>query len=530
MNHEPQPASELGLEEIRALLAARLLEVAEEASSLPVSPAQERLWFLDQLAPGSPLYNIPCVAFLAGQLDLPALEQTMNTIVARHESLRTRFFSRDGEPAQVIDSEADFEMERVNLEDRLPAERERAAQHFIENEVKRPFNLQDDRLIRVTLMRLGAEDHVLIVNMHHIISDEWSFKLFFKELKQLYTGLVTGKPVALPELPIQYSDYAAWQREWIGSEDFQHQLEFWKEQLAGNPRGVELPTDHPRRPGGNAKGAVLVKLFGPDLTRRLEALAQREGVTLFMVLLTAFKALLHRHTGQEDIIVGSPMAGRSRVETEEVIGFFANTLPLRTRVNGEMTFKQLLTQAREVALGAYSNQELPFEKLVEALQPERSPGRMPYINALFIFQNQFEWFDLPGLKITFLDVATDTAKFDVTLWIAETELGLTGGFEYDADLFEARTMTVLLDHFESLLHGVAADAHQPLSALPLLTDADRTTPLPKWTVPEEQAPRWQFLEQWFEARVRRIAGGQVRWSGSAAGSEASPEARLPAIK
>jgi hypothetical protein len=487
--------------ELRELIA-RLVEGNSQSHLLPISSAQQRLWFLDQLEPESPRYNIPSILWLAGKLDVPALECTLRTIVERHESLRARFISEDGEPAQVIDAPDSFQLRREDLS-RLPAaQRDVVAQRMIKQEAGTPFCLSEGRLIRATLFRLAPEEHVLVINMHHIVSDAWSFKLFYSELETLYAGQVSGRAAVLPELPIQYSDYAAWQREWLGSEDFEKQLAFWKGQMAGNPSLVNLPVDRPRRLGGSARSSLSVAMLPPALSHALGELALRHGATMFIILLAALKTLLHRLTGQEDIVVGSPMAGRKHVETEELIGFFANTLPLRTHVSGAMSFEQLLNQVREMALGAYSNQDVPFDKLVEALHPERTPGQTPFINVLFLYQTDLAFLELPGLELNFLDLPPETAKFDLTLFAADGEDGLALGIEFNAELFNDATIERLLQNFESLLHSIVGNPAQPLSKLPLFDNPEQRplsngTPLPG----HELAP-WQFLDQWFEARSR----------------------------
>ncbi len=484
---------------LRALLASRLSKAAGQDHSDVLSFAQQRLWFLDQLEPNTPLYNIPCVARLTGRLDVPALEQALNAILARHETLRARFINADGEPAQIIDPEAKIELRFEDLAGCEKAEVDR----LTHEEVKRPFDLGAGHLLRATLFRLQPEEHLAIFNMHHIISDEWSLDVFFSELAIFYAGSVEGKPVSLPELPIQYGDYAAWQQDWLQREAYQNQLRFWTEQLSGNPAAVELPTDRPRRSKPSLRGANQKHPLGKELSEAIRQLAQREDATLFMLLLAAFYILVHRYTHQEDLIVGSPVAGRNRVETEDLIGFFVNTLPLRTRLSGDLSFRELLGRVREVALGAYSHQDLPFEKLVEVLQPERAANQTPFVSVVFLMQHGIEEFELPGLEIEFLDLGTDTAKFDLTLGVYETPDGLSAGVEYSTDLFDAPTITRLLQHYESLLQGIVADPNRPLSELPLLSEDERRQLLADWSPPPADASRWQTVHQWFEAQAER---------------------------
>jgi amino acid adenylation domain-containing protein len=503
MRPETLSSTAISAGDLRSLLTDRLRKAGADAQPSPLSSAQQRLWFLDQLQPNSPLYNIPCVARLTGALDVGALKKALGAVVARHESLRTRFANVDGEPAQVIDEPTELPLAEQDLSELPESEREAEMERLVRQEIRRPFNLSADRLVRATLLRLKAEEYVLIINMHHIVSDEWSLKIFYRELADFYQGYVESKPVSLPEPPIQYVDYALWQREWLRSKAFEKQLGFWKDQLGGNPPALELPTDHPRRSGASFPGAVETRVLGSKLWEELKELTNREGVTLFMTLLAAFNALLYRYTQQEDIIVGSPMAGRNRMETEDLIGFFVNTLPLRTRISGNPTFRELLAQVREVALGAYSHQDLPFDKLVEALQPERSPTQTPFVKVMFLTQNEAEEVRLPNLRIEFLERGTDTAKFDLTLGVQETDTGLVAGIEYDTGLFEAATIRRMLQQYETLLRGIVADPGRRLSELPLLAETERHQILERWGQTTSQSSPGLCLHQWFERQAER---------------------------
>jgi aspartate racemase len=504
MNLDDNIADELTSEDIRALLTEQLSEGDGGSPAPPLSPAQQRLWFLDQLEPNSPRYNIPSIAWLVGKLDVPALQRTLSGIVNRHESLRARFINEDGEPAQVIGPEDEFQLRQEDLTHVPLPQRDAVARQLVRDEVKRPFDLREGRPLRASLLRLGPEEHLLVINMHHIVSDEWSYKIFYRELEAFYTSFSTGVPATLPELPIQYSDYAAWQREWLESEDFQAKLQFWKNQLAGHPVPVNLPTDRPRHQAADPNGAVDFAVLPPELATALKDLASRETSTLYMVLLTAFKVLLYHSTGQTDIIVGSPMAGRNHIELEEVIGFFANTLPLRTHVSAEMTFRQFLAQVREVALAGYSHQDVPFEKLVEVMQPERSPGQTPFINVLFLFQSLSEMPRLPGVKMMFLDAATDTAKFDVTLFTAEVEEGLVIAAEYKTSLFNPETIAKLMHRYEQLLRDIVRDPGQRVFELTLRTDEELKALPPLSRLPQD-AQQWQDLDYWFDGRAKQAA-------------------------
>ncbi|HYG60618.1 MAG TPA: amino acid adenylation domain-containing protein, partial [Symbiobacteriaceae bacterium] len=490
-------------EELRALLAQYLRKAAGRSHSTPLSSAQQRLWFLDQLEPNSPRYNIPCVARLKGPLQLEPLQEALQTIVNRHESLRARFVSTEGAPVQIIDEEVRFPLHQQEVAGRTPEEQQTALERLIHQEVNRPFQLGHERLLRATLLRLHPQEHVLILNMHHIISDEWSLKVLFQELATLYQGRVEGRPAQLPELPIQYGDYARWQQQWLQSPGFARQLQFWVDQLHGHPPTLELPTDRPRRSSPRFHGAGWWRALGPGLSGALKELAGRQRVTLFMVLLAGFKALLYRYTRQEDLVVGSPFAGRNRVETEDLIGFFVNTLPLRTRLSPELSFEQLLAQIREVALGAYSHGEVPFDKMVEALHPERSLSQTPFLNVMFLMINPLEEVGLPQLKLEFIDTGTETSKFDLTLGVQETGEGMIAGVEYSTDLFDQATMERLLQHYESVLQAMIANPQQRLGEFPLLSEQERRELIINSDLPQEESLRWESVPQWFESQATK---------------------------
>ena len=480
-------------------LAEQLID-GSEPSPLPLSSAQLRLWFLDQLEPNSPRYNIPSVVWLGGRLETEKLEAALKLIVVRHEILRAHFIEEQGEPAQVIGPVEEFQLCQHDLRELPLTERDAAAQRLIEEEVRGPFDLSVGPLLRTTLLRLSETEHILIINMHHIISDEWSFKLFYRELQENYSALVAGFLPDLPELPIQYGDYAAWQQDWMQSDEFKKQLQFWREHLDGNPSAVKLPLDRPRRDNSGTKGASRIGRLAPEIQESLHQLAMHQKVTPFMLLLAGFKVFLHRLTGQEDIIVGSPMACRHHVETEQVIGLFANTLPLRTRVSGELTFEQLLASVRDGVVSAFCHQDMPFEKLVETLQPERVADQTPFISTLYLYQNDIEFPELPGLQLTFLELGTETAKFDLTVFVAEVDEGLVLGMEYNSELFDAKTIDGFLGQYQQLLCEVVANPSQRISEIPLRQSRQHASESLGWTPPDGTAPHWQFLNRWFEFR------------------------------
>src|SRR3954470_7502691 len=420
--------------ELRALLAQRLSPGQPQPRLL--SFAQERLWFFHQMDPASPVYNMHSLSRLRGELDSEVLRTALGCIVARHEILRTRFMSVDGEPRQIVEDQPGVDLLLKDFSGLPESARETALQKYVQSAVSRPFNLTAGRPLRLSLIKLGLQDHALLVEMHHIVSDEWSFQIFLQELRLFYGSLLTGQPAGIAELDIQYGDYSRWQREWLQGPVFENQLGFWRDHLSGNPQAIELPLDHPRRSTTAPAGAGEWRSVGLELTRTLKALAAREGVTLFMLLLAAFKALLYRYTRQPDIIVGSPVAGRTRLETENLIGFFINTLPLRSRVRGEMTFREFLAQVRETTLAAYSHQDLPFEKLVEALQPERTLHATPFVNVMFLAQpaeaeGGAAW---PGLEFEFLGGPVGPAKFDLTLSVSENGGNLVAAAQFNTEL------------------------------------------------------------------------------------------------
>ena len=385
--------------EKRALLEQRLMKRArpiaqeqrirwrEEEEPYPLSFAQQRLWFLDQMEPDSPTYNVPTAMRINGSINVEALRKTLDALVVRHEVLRTTFASVDGSPVQVITESRSVELPVIDLREWPPAEREVEAQRLIVEHTRLPYNLSQDLMLRALLLRLDEQEHHLLLTMHHIASDGWSTGILYRELATLYEAFSTGKPSPLPELPIQYAAFAQWQREWLQGEVLESQLSYWKQQLGDNLPVLGLPTDRPRPAVQTYRGARQSLALPKTLSDSLQALSRQERSTMFMPLLAAFQALLHRYTGQEDIVVGSPVAGRSRVETEGLIGFFVNTLVLRTDLSGEPTFRDLLGRVREVALAAYDHWDLPFEKLVEELNPDRNLSYTPLFQVVFAFQN-----------------------------------------------------------------------------------------------------------------------------------------------
>ncbi|MEW5858866.1 MAG: amino acid adenylation domain-containing protein, partial [Cyanobacteriota bacterium] len=473
-----------------------------EVFVFPASFAQQRLWFLDQLFPGNTFYNVATALRLKGSLNALALEETFNEIVRRHEALRTTFRMLDGQPFQVIAPSLTIPLPLIDLR-HLPApEREAETRRIATEERSRPFDLSQDSLLRVMLLQLDSSEHVLLLNLHHIICDGWSIGVLIRELGTLYASANNTRS-PLPELPIQYADFADWQREWLQGEVLETQLAYWKQQLDNIP-SLNLPTDKPRPATPTYRGATQFLELPKSLSEELEALSQRQGVTVFMTLLAAFQTLLYRYTQQSDIVVGSPIANRNRREIEGLIGFFVNSLVLRTNLSGNPTFLELLSRVREVALGAYAHQDLPFEKLVEELHPERNLSQHPLFQVAFSLQNTpIEALELPGLALSHLDFDNPSAKFDLEFHLWESPEAIRGQVIYSTDLFDDATITRMLGHFQTLLEGIVANPEQSLGELPLLTAAERQQLLIDWNNTQRDYPQNQYFHQLFEAQVEQ---------------------------
>jgi hypothetical protein len=392
----------------------------------------------------------------------------------------------------------------VNLQTLPEAVRQVEIQRLATEESQQRFDLGQAPLVRARLLRLAETEHVLLLTMHHIVADGWSYGVFWRELAALYSAFADGKPTPLPALPIQYVDFAVWQQEWLQGEVLEAQLSYWKQQLTGAHPVLELPSDHTRPAMQTFRGARQSHVLPKRLGQALQALSQQQGSTLFMTLLAAFTTLLYRYTGQEDILVGSPIANRNSVELEGLIGCFVNTLALRTDLSGNPSFQELLRRVREVTLEAYAHQDLPFEKLVEALQPERDLNRHPLFQVMFVLQNTpMPALELPGLILSPLEVEKGTAKSDLTLFMTDSEEGLIGLWEYRTDLFEPATIARMLGHFQTLLEGIVAEPEQPISTLPLLTEHERRQLCVGWNHTQADYPKASCFQQLFEAQVER---------------------------
>jgi amino acid adenylation domain-containing protein len=493
-------------EALQRLLGAR--EVAPivpvpRTGKLPLSFAQQRLWFLDRLLPQKGVYNVPTLWRLSGGLDVEALRRSLQTLVERHEVLRTCFAVREDEPEQVIGALSAVALPVTDLSALPQSEREARARELAEAAAHQPFDIDRGPLLRAQLLRLAPEEHLFLVNVHHIASDGWSMGVLWRELSSAYDAFASRRMPELPSLPIQYADYAVWQRKWLQGEVLEGQLEYWKNKLA-DVSLLELPTDRPHPPVASYNGKrVVFDLPGP-LVQGLKELSRREGATLFMTLLASFQVLLHRYSGQEDIAVGTPMAGRGRTELEGLIGFLVNTLVLRTDLAGNPAFTELLGRVRESALAAYTHQSLPFEKLVEELSPSRDLSRSPLFQVMFVLQNApGAALALHGVEASRLPLPTHNAKFDLTLTVSETPVGLQASWEYSTDLFDACTIERMAQHFKTLLEGTVADASQLIGQLPLLNEAERQQLLIEWNHTAADYPQDRCIPQLFEEQVAR---------------------------
>jgi amino acid adenylation domain-containing protein len=480
------------------------VQPAARPDALPLSFAQERLWLVDRLQPGGSVYNVPLGLRLRGALDGDALERALGEIVRRHESLRTTFAERDGAPVQAIAPFAGFALPVDDLSPLDPAAREAEVRRRAREDAARPFDLAAGPLFRARLLRLRDDEHVLLINMHHVVTDGWSQGVLLRELSALYGAFRGGAPSPLPELPIQYADYALWERGQLAGEALERHLAYWRERMAGAPGLLELPADHPRPPVQTYRGDQVPVALPAELLARLEALGRAEGATLYMVLLAAFQSLLSMYAGSDDVVVGTPVAGRTRRETEGLIGFFVNTVVIRTELDGDPRFREVLRRVRSATLGAYEHQELPFERLVAELQPERSLGHSPLFQVLFALQNaDGSGGELPGLRTEPVQAEIGTAMFDLSLMLAADEGGLGGAMIYATDLFERATAERMLGHLARVLEQVAEDAELRLSQLQLLDDGERHQLLGAWSGTDAPVPADACIHGLFQAQAAR---------------------------
>jgi len=479
------------------------IQTIDRNQNLPLSFGEQQLWFLAQVEPGNPFYNEHLTIYLPSSIDGLALEQSFNKIIERHEILRTNFSVVDGQPMRIVQPTCYLSLPLINLQEIASASnRETEALRLVTEKARQPFNLTSDLLLRATFIQLGDTDYRLYVTVHHIILDAVSiYSVLFPELVKIYEAICNRQPSSLPELPIQYADFAYWQRQQLQVELLKPQLAYWKQQLADLPR-LNLPTDRPIPPLQRFRGAMQTLALSKSLTEALKTLSLQEDVTLFMTLMAVFKLLLYRYSGQEDIAVATVTAGRNRSEIEGLIGYFLNTLILRTDLSGFPSFRQLLSREREVALGAYTYQDLPFEKLVEELQPERKLGQNPLFQVMFILEPPIATLDSKDWQVSQMDIHIGTSKCDLFLQLEEKTEGIIGRFEYDTDLFDAATISRMVGHFITLLESIVANPDQSILKLALLTISERQQ-LINWNATEANYSSDKCIHQLFEARVEQ---------------------------
>ncbi|MGC2332311.1 MAG: amino acid adenylation domain-containing protein [Candidatus Acidiferrales bacterium] len=471
---------------------------------IPLSFSQMRLWLLDRLEPGSPAYNIQTQFSLTGDLNLEALERALSEIVRRHEVLRTYFATVNGQRVQKIAPPEPFRISVIELNGSTAEECYNEASPLALMDAKTPFDLERAPLIRATLFRGSSRNHLILFNVHHIVFDEWSQGVFQQEFSQLYKASVQGQASPLPDLPVQYADFALWQRNWLQGEVLERQLHYWKETLKGPLPILDLPTDRPRPSLQTHNGANAVLATSSGLRDRLNQLSRREGVTLFITLMAAFEVLLMRYTGQEDVLVGTPFANRSRAELEGLIGFFANTLVMRTDLSGDPTFRELLKRVQDTALGANAHEDLPFERLVQELNPERDLSRSPIFQAMFSFLNTPTTpVELPGLEVKRVGAEVGASKVDLGLYAMESPAGIYCAFEYNTDLFNSDRIERFARHFEALLEDVTQNPDRRLSELSILTAAERRQVLVDWNQTRVEFPKDQTLHRLFELQAQQ---------------------------
>ncbi|MCT7951957.1 amino acid adenylation domain-containing protein [Ancylothrix sp. C2] len=488
-----------------------------EVFVFPASFAQQRLWFFDQLTPANSFYNVSTILRLTGPLNSTVLEQTFNEIISRHEALRTTFAAIEGEPMQIISPRLNIPLKILNLQELPKTERESKAKKLAELESEQPFNLATGPLIRTSIIQLEETENILLLSMHHIISDDWSVGVLIRELGTIYKALAENQPSPLPELPLQYADFSEWQRDCLQGEKLETLLAYWRQQLKGISV-LNLPTDRPKTHQQTYQGASQFLELPKKLTDDIKALAKQENVSLFMILLAAFQVLLYRYTGQEDIAIGTPVANRNQSEIESLIGFFVNSLVLRTNLAANPTFKEILASVREVTLDAYAHQDLPFEKLVEYLHPERSLNRHPLFQVVFSLQNApMETLELPELTLNSLTWEAKTTRFDLELHLWEPSDSfrsiygekwqhldsLRGVAVYSTDLFDEATIQRMLEHYKNLLKNIIINPHESINNLAFLSQAEQHQLLTEWNNTQTNYPEYLGVNQLFEKQVKK---------------------------
>lgn len=471
-------------------------------AAVPLSSAQERLWFADQLDPGNTSFNIPALLRLEGPLDRAALEEGLNEVVRRHEILRTTFKAIDGHPVQLVHPPAPVPLPLDDLSSMSESTREQEALRLAAEEATRPFDLSSGPLLRMRLVRLADDHHLLNLTVHHIVFDEWSVALFVRDLIACYVASAAGRAAALPQLPIQYADFAVWQRAWLQGDERTRLLDYWRQHLAGVPRMLEMPTDRPRKAVQTYAGTDAVVVFPQPVVDGLKALARSEDATLFMVLLAAWQLLLHRYTNQDQIVVSSGVASRDHRETESLIGCLTNIVVMRSDLGGNPSFRSVVRHAREVALGAYSHQALPFEELVHELHPERDLSHPPFSQSMIVLLNApTELLSVQGLHLTPIPLASSTTQYDLLFHFWEDDQGLRGRLRYSTDLFDRATTDRLLGHFRTLIDNVTQDADRLIDDVPMLTSAECHELIVTWNATATAFPEDRCLHELFEAKV-----------------------------
>lgn len=512
-----QLAAKLESSQGGAVESTELDKSAISTGSYPLSSSQQRLWFLDQLVAQKYLNNISDQFHMEGRLNFEAVRFSLNEIVRRHDILRTAFREIQDEPIQVVLPSLEIQIPLIDLAHLNDTDILQEINRISQNDIRTPFDLKHPPLLRVHLLKVSEKSHILLLTMHHIISDDWSLAVFYREFSAFYNACSTGKSSPLADLPLQYSDFTLWQNQQLQSPTFLSHLEYWKEQLAGAPERLELPADHPRSSAGSFHGGTETLFLSPELSEELVEFSQDKGVTLFMTLMAAFNALLYRYTGQKDILVGTLLAGRTRVQLEELIGLFTNTLVFRTSIAGDLSFMNLLEQTRVKTFRAIEHQEMPFEKLVAEIQPERTLSQFPLFQVMFILQNapDFE-LELRELKTRRKEVFSDAGVLDLALEMKEKKEGLECLYEYDRDLFDPETIFRMHEHFSNLLRGIVNDAQQRISELPLLSHSELNQLVSKSSYPAADGLPNTSVIKLFEAQVEQtpdlaaaIFGSQV---------------------
>jgi len=439
----------------------------------PLSFAQQRLWLLDRLQPGNSLYNVPLAARLEGVLRVDLLGRSFQHIIQRHESLRTVFQTHEDQAVQIIQPEATYHIRQIDFSWLPINKRERELQRALQKEIALPFNLESGPLLRISIFRLQEQEHVLLIVMHHIISDAWSVGIMLRELIVCYEAFMQNSPVPLPDLPIQYVDFAYWQRQWLQGDVLKAHLSYWLERLEGAVP-LRLPSDHPPFQQESHRGGFFYFSIPEDLSRQLTTFSQQEGATLFMTLFAAFQVLLYRYTGQEDMVIGTDIAHRTRTEIEGLIGFFVNILPLRTYLRDDLHFREVVGRVRSTVLEAYAHQDLPFDKLIEGLKLERDAYQVPLVQALFVLQNTpIPTLAIQELQIHPLELEAQTTRFNLGIFLREGPRGLSGYVNYRSDLFEHYTIVKMVERFKVLLASILSHPASPLTSLEIYTTAEQ---------------------------------------------------------